>query len=134
MRYLVIFFIIIVFVGCKPYKIPQPISCENCLTKINDIYSFKIKEIITDSRCPVDVNCVWQGQVELVISVYENDDFLEDEHLILDGKNLEYNKAIFEKYTFGKKVNGISIYPQKKENEKIELKDYYLEVFVEGQN
>lgn len=102
--------------------------------KLNDIYSFKIKEIITDSRCPVDVNCVWQGQVELVISVYENDDFLEDEHLILEGKNLEYNKAIFEKYTFGKKVNGISIYPQKKENEKIELKDYYLEVFVEGQN
>ena len=96
--------LLILSIGCGSNKIPEPAQNEKEIHKINDIYTFTIKEILSDSRCPKDVQCVWEGQVELVISIYENEKFLKDELIVLNAKNFEINRSILERYTLNKKI------------------------------
>lgn len=32
----------------------------------------KFKEVISDSRCPKDVQCVWAGEAKVLVEVYKN--------------------------------------------------------------
>ena len=121
-------------IGCVSNKIPEHSQNEKGFHKINDRYTFTIKEILSDSRCPKDVQCVWEGQVELVISFYENERFLKEELIVLNTKNFEKNRSILEQYTLNKKISRIQIFPEKIQNKEIELKDYFLEITVEGQD
>lgn len=121
-------------IGCGSNKIPEPSQNEKEFHKINDKYTFTIKDILSDSRCPKDVQCVWEGQVELVISIFENEIFLKEELIILNTKNFENNRSILERYTLNKKIIGIQIFPEKIQNEEIDLKDYFLEIILDGQD
>jgi hypothetical protein len=47
----------------KPIKITQ----KNCLAKKG--YSFRLKEVISDSRCPEGTQCIWAGEVKTLIVV-----------------------------------------------------------------
>ena len=49
-------------------------SAELCLgeTLIFGNKSFKFKKIISDSRCPKGVTCIWAGEVEVLVEVFEN--------------------------------------------------------------
>lgn len=33
---------------------------------------FKIEEVLEDSRCPVDVTCVWAGSLKVAVGYYKN--------------------------------------------------------------
>lgn len=35
-------------------------------------------EVISDSRCPVDVTCVWAGEAKILLAVYEKGEFLKN--------------------------------------------------------
>ena len=121
-------------IGCVSNKIPEPSQNKKEFHKINDRYTFTIKEILSDSRCTKDVQCVWEGQVEVVITFYENERFLKEELIVLNTKNFEKNRSILEQYTLNKKISRIQIFPEKIQNKEIELKDYFLEITVEGQD
>lgn len=51
----------------------------------------KFKEVLTDSRCPKDVQCVWAGEAKVLIEVFENGSFIEEQELTFGGlsKSLE---------------------------------------------
>ena len=95
---------------------------------LSEEYSFKIKEIISDSRCPQGVNCVWAGEVELMLSIYKRDVFYKDEALIINFKNFSENKWILEKYTSSKSIKSIEVLPEKKQGIEINLEDYSLKI------
>ena len=49
--------------------------------------SLKFKEVISDSRCPKDVTCIWAGEAKVLVELFENGKFLEDKILLINSKN-----------------------------------------------
>lgn len=62
-------------------------------------FSLSFDEIITDSRCPEDATCVWAGQVKVMLSLWQDEAFVESFTLtggeLLDG---DYNQFDFESF------------------------------------
>ncbi|QED38582.1 hypothetical protein FK178_13020 [Antarcticibacterium arcticum] len=40
--------------------------------------SIAFKEVISDSRCPAEVTCVWAGEARILLAIYENGKFREN--------------------------------------------------------
>lgn len=103
------------------YKITQ----KECVKKKG--YRLLLKSVVSDSRCPENVTCVWAGEAQIVVSVYQNKKFLMDETLTISSKNNTENAAWFSKYT-GKKVESISLLPYPRDGVKTDPKNYYLKM------
>ncbi len=99
--------------------------------------SFKIEKILSDSRCPEGVQCVWAGEVHLLLGVYENNSKTEKIELKINHQNFTENKSFFETKIplENKKIETIQILPNKVEGIQIEEKEYQLKLFFsENQN
>ena len=83
------------------------------MSKVGNDYEIRINKVISDSRCPEGVNCVWAGEVELVLFIYKENNIVKEEVLTFNYKTLEENKAFLKKYTSGRKILNIKIIPIK---------------------
>ena len=102
------------------------------LSKVGNDYEMKITKIISDSRCPEGVTCVWAGEVQLELEIYKNQKIEKSEALSINYKMLELNKQFFAEYiSTDKKIKDILVQPTKKEGQNIELKEYVLKVELE---
>ena len=132
MKKIIGFFIVVMLFGCASKK--EESTADLILQKntLSEEFSFKIKEIISDSRCPEDVNCVWAGEVELVLSIYKENVFYKNDSLTVNFKNFLTNKSILEKYTSSKTIKTIEVLPEKKQGVEIKLEDYSFKIdFIE---
>jgi hypothetical protein len=104
------------------------ITQKKCLKKTG--YQMVLKEVLSDSRCPEGVTCVWAGEVSVVVSVYKDSKLIEDNTIVFSMKNAEENKQWFSKYLTEKqrKIKSISVFPYPKERVKINPKDYYIKI------
>lgn len=93
--------------------------------KLSEEYLFKIKEIISDSRCPEGVNCIWEGQIEMIVEVYNKNKLVEEKELIVNSKTIKGNATWASKYS-EKQVEFIGILPNKVEGVPIYKEDYKL--------
>ena len=92
----------------------------------------KISKIISDSRCPEEVSCVWAGEVQLELEIYKNQKLEKTETLSINYKKVEQNKGFFAKYiSTDKKIKDILVQPTKRESQTIELKEYVLKLVLE---
>jgi hypothetical protein len=73
---------------------------------------------LTDSRCPSDVTCVWQGQAKILIVINKNSQNLGNFSLILNDKNLEARS--FDHYS----IQLIKVDPSPISTKNIQLSDY----------
>ncbi len=106
----------------------------NSTSKVNvgNDFEIKISKIISDSRCPENVTCVWAGEVQLELEIYKNQKLENSQTISINYKKLEENKTFFAKYiSKDKKIKEIFISPSKKEGQNIELKNYVLKVELE---
>lgn len=106
------------------FKIKQ----KECLKKSG--YTLVLKKVVSDSRCPEGVNCIWIGEAEILVSVYKDKKLIEDKTILISPKKEEENKQWFvmhlpEKY---KNVETIDIVPYPKKDAVIDAKDYYLKI------
>jgi len=101
------------------------ISQKECVEKKG--YRLQLKTVISDSRCPEGVTCVWAGEAQIVISVYKDKKFLLDETLTISSRQADENATVFVKYT-GKKVRQVSLLPYPKEGIPTDPKAYYLKI------
>ncbi len=46
-----------------------------------------LKNVAEDSRCPESTQCIWAGEVTVVISVYKDNKLIEEKSMILSSKN-----------------------------------------------
>ena len=101
-------------------------------TSVGNDYEMKITKVISDSRCPEGVNCVWAGEVQLVLAIYKENILEKEETVFINYKKLEYNKQFFRSYiTTEKKIKDFIILPIKKQEQTIDLKDYILKIEME---
>jgi hypothetical protein len=101
------------------------VSQKECVKKKG--YRLQLKTVVSDSRCPEGVTCVWAGEAQIVVSVYKDKKFLQDETLTLSSRHMQENAAWFTKYT-GKNVAHVSLLPYPKEGIPNNLKTYYLKI------
>ncbi|MFV5687274.1 hypothetical protein ACM55M_01465 [Flavobacterium sp. ZT3R25] len=108
----------------KYVKITQKI----CLKKTG--YQLVLAAVISDSRCPEGVTCVWAGEASAVISVYKDSKSVEGKTIVFSHKNEEENKQWFAKYLPEKqrKIKSISVFPYPKQVVTVVKKDYYIKI------
>jgi hypothetical protein len=83
------------------------------------IQDLQIKIInLTDSRCPSDVTCVWQGQAKILVDINKGNQNLGNFSLILNDKNLKAQS--FDHYS----INLIEVNPYPISSNKTHLSDY----------
>ncbi len=132
MKKIIIILVLFVFVACKTAKVN---SNEVVFTSKNEViennYVIKIDKIISDSRCPEGITCIWAGELVMQLSVWENNQIKETKVLTFSPNTKEENFAWFEKYIpNNKKLFRYKISPVKTEKQ-LELKDYKMELILE---
>ena len=81
MKYLgVLLFLSLSFVSLAQ---ETPEIMHNALLQEGDLFSVGkvsvvFKEVISDSRCPKQVTCIWEGEAKVLLEIYENGKFLEN--------------------------------------------------------
>ncbi|HSI70585.1 MAG TPA: hypothetical protein VK941_10150 [Gillisia sp.] len=53
--------------------------------------ALRFKEVISDSRCPKEVTCVWEGEAKVLVELFENGNFLEEKIIIVSNGNIPLN-------------------------------------------
>lgn len=92
--------------------------------------SIRFKEVISDSRCPKDVTCVWAGEAKVLIEIFENGKRMS-EKLVVISPNI--TDKIPLKFSSGKKIYSISsfnLFPYPGTDSKKEGMNYRLELQV----
>lgn len=104
------------------------ITQNSCIKKNGN--SMVLKEVLSDSRCPIGVNCIWAGEIKVVVSVYQNRKFIKEETISILGSKSQENIAWFAQYLPADKRNikSVSVVPHTKEGVIINLKDYYIQI------
>ncbi len=110
----------------KKVKAPKIIS----KLKLNTAYKaknieVKLVEVVSDSRCPKGVNCMWAGEAVVLVDVYKDGEKLESKKITFDSKG---DKTIFSSDTIS--IIGHSVMPYPEANSKIEPEAYYLQLEV----
>jgi hypothetical protein len=87
-----------------------------------------LKKVINDSRCPEGVNCIWFGEIEIMVSVYKNKKWIKDSTILLSPKKEKENVAFFGKYFPNKKVKMVGVLPYPKDGVKVNEKEYVIKI------
>ena len=132
MKKVVLIIVLFVFVACKSAKgNPNEITITSKKEVVANDYEIAIHKIISDSRCPEGVNCVWAGELVTELKVWQNKELKETKVLTFSPNSKEENFAWFEKYIpNNKKLSKYKISPNKTEKQ-LELKDYKIELILE---
>jgi len=120
-RYFIVFLSLIGIVSCTEANDMNELI-------IFDNEDLKIELLsVEDSRCPIDVSCVWAGDALIHMSVRSNDDTAEFKL----NSNPTVDGAITEVELFGYLITLIDISPEPKSTNEIELEDYVINLDVQ---
>lgn len=70
--------------------------------------SLRFKEVISDSRCPKNVTCIWAGEAKVLVELFENGKFLEERMLLVNSKN---SSLSFLSEAVAYSISGIDLMP-----------------------
>lgn len=98
--------------------------------KNNNATQLILKRLVSDSRCPENVSCMWAGEVAVEISVFKNKKNTTTKTLIFNPERDAENKAWLEFY-FQKKIQTIMVLPYPISGKKIDFKKYRLKIVFE---
>ena len=96
------------------------ITQKKCLKKKG--FNLVLKELVSDSRCPEGVTCIWAGEASVVVSVYKDSKLVEDHTMVFLMINEE---DLPEKQ---KNIKNFSVFPYPKEGVQINPKNYYVKI------
>lgn len=104
------------------------VTQKKCLKKKG--FTLVLKEVVSDSRCPVGLNCIWAGEATAIISVYKDAKLVEDNTMVFSMKNQEENKLWFCKYLPDnqKNLKSVQVMPYPNKDTPIDKKKYFVKV------
>lgn len=95
-------------------------------------YEMIISQIKGDSRCPIGVDCIWAGQVELIIKVFKENEEIATQEVVVGPRDQEITNAWFAKYTpSDKKIQSITVFPARDNNKELKFEEYELKIILE---
>ena len=111
-------------------------ACSGCktVTEINQQLDSKsgkevvLVRVISDSRCPEGVQCVWAGEVTIEVAVYENKKLSEQTQLTLNAQSADEVKEWFvARLPKNKeKLKAVSVVPYPKDGVTIQPEEYKI--------
>ncbi len=87
--------------------------------------SIKFKEVVSDSRCPKEVTCIWAGEAKVRVEFFKNGESLGEK--VINGNKFSLN-GIFQNEFEGSLNFTLSPYPQV--NNRTQPSEYTLELNV----
>lgn len=89
--------------------------------------SLKFKEVVSDSRCPKDVTCVWAGEAKVRVEVFENGSLLEEKIILINSGEIALN---FSAEDIVYSISGMTLSPYPTVKTKDTPKEYILQMRV----
>lgn len=91
-----------------------------------------LKEVISDARCPIGVECIWSGEAQANVSIYKNGKWADEEIITFSSKKEPENRQwLSEKLSIPvAKIKSIQLVPYPKEGQKIDSKSYSIKVDI----
>lgn len=95
-----------------------------------DDVSVEFIELISDSRCPVGVNCIRAGEAKVLVAVFKNGKFVKEQELIFHASGLA-NRSEMQLFNSDYlNIQGLALFPYPKGLKKIVDEEYYLDLQV----
>ena len=88
-----------------------------------DEFIIKFKDVVEDSRCPINVDCVWAGNAKILLKIAQTDYIINS---TLEPKEIYYSGQEGIQY----RIKLISVSPYPNSEEKIILKNYSVRLIV----
>src|SRR5437867_1183279 len=101
-------------------KVNQTTSLESDSIKV------KFLNVTTDSRCPSDVTCVWQGEVKIHVNIIENNKDLGNFSLTSRAGQEDLAIQSFDGYS----IQVVKVEPYPTSGNKISLSDYVATLVI----
>ncbi|PHS03730.1 MAG: hypothetical protein COA88_15150 [Kordia sp.] len=97
--------------------------------QIDENLAIELVEVLSDSRCPKNVQCIRAGEAIILVNIYKNGKIEQQEKLTIYPTSIQKNVLLIlsSKLT---KTTAISLYPYPNGVDKIELSNYCLELTV----
>lgn len=87
-----------------------------------------LKQVISDSRCPEGVNCIWAGECEIQIAIYKKQKLVSTENIVLSPKTYQENIAWFQHYYPKQKVKEVNLMPYPKNEVVVNPATYFVKI------
>ena len=127
--------LLLTLLSCNTNKKVQQTEIVKQQISENGHHPFKVTEVIEDSRCPKDVDCVWQGQLIVKLGAFLNDKLLDERQVNLSAisnSDIEWINTFLDtnksKYVY-KLVDASSKRLSKSNN--IDLEEYKVNIIVQ---
>ena len=129
MQKLLLYILVLTFGILTPTNQSSQVSKVNYgeTVSIEDV-SIVFEKVISDSRCPKNVTCVWAGEAKVLVTISKNGKSIEKKELtfsasaIVEGdENIIYKSEDFQ-------ISGLRLFPYPETTNKIENNEYCLEL------
>ncbi len=95
-----------------------------------DEVSIEFVELIADSRCPKEVNCIRAGEAEVLVAVYKNGEFSHEKTLIFHANGMTKNNNMQLFASNNLLLRGLTLSPHPKGLTKVRDEEYVLSVGI----
>lgn len=92
--------------------------------------SIEFVEVISDSRCPKNVNCIRAGEAEVLIAIFRNGTFSHNKKLVFHASGLVNEKQVQLFNTDYLNIQGLALYPYPVGVGRIIDETYYLDLQI----
>ena len=130
MKYILVLGLFFGMLSVNAQEQSEKVSFESLLSP-GEFFSFenksiRFKQVVSDSRCPKDVTCIWAGEAKVLVEVLENGKFVEEKVISLrDTDNFKFGFADSDiRYS----LDALELYPYPTSKHKIEASDYCLKI------
>jgi len=92
--------------------------------------SIRFKEVISDSRCPKDVTCVWAGEAKVLIEIFENGKLINEKQVVINPYTLVEIPLQFSAGGGIYSITAFKLFPYPSTTSKNDTMHYTLEMQV----
>ena len=145
-KFLSIILVAVLIIGCHQLNpIPTPDPPEQWLNSIpvnldsqfglklgqvalitSENIKIKFLKVEEDSRCPSEVQCIWPGQVKIIVNVLKNERDLGEFNLISRMGEEDLAVKRFDGYS----IKLIEVVPYPKKTQRLEISDYLVTLVI----
>lgn len=90
----------------------------------------RFKEVVSDSRCPKGVTCVWAGEAKVLIEIFENGTLMSEKVVIINPNIIDKMPLQFSAGKGTYSLSAIGLFPYPCTNSKTAKINYRLELQV----
>ncbi len=93
--------------------------------------SVKFLEVISDSRCPKGVTCIWEGEAKLLLGVFEDGKLLKEMIVSHSASNIPYDIPLnISVEGIAYSISGLELFPYPTTKDEIPEGEYFLKIKV----